>query len=535
MAQFIPVDHDPFEQDTRPVAGISVAGNSRFLPVDHDPFLMTGPDGDAVAEHRNWSDIPAQALSNVGSSALQTAKNIAYPVMHPIKTYEGLKSIGSGAISKAEGALGMTQDPAEKAATEAPINAVGKFFKDRYGGTEQIKQTLATDPVGALADAAAVLTGGGALAAKVPGTIGKAGQIAGKVGSAIDPIANTARVVSTTGDAIGNTAAAVLGTTTGAGSLPVKTAFQAGREVNPAFLDNMRGQAPITDTLDMAKSAMGELRQDRSDAYKVGMANVNRPGVAIDFTPVERAVWKATGEAHYMGVAKSKDVADVLAAMSNKVEEFTKLGSNEPAALDALKQAIGEIRQKTPYGTMERRVADNVYQAAKKEIVKQVPEYAKTMKDYSQASDQIDELLKTFSLGDKASKDTALRKLTSVMRNNVNTNYGQRTQLMNALATKQPDLPYAIAGQALNSLTPRGLQSVMATGAGAYGALTNPLALAGLPMASPRVVGEAAYHAGRAYGKANALSKHGNRRGLLPVYAAGQGMNALSGGQQNTR
>ena len=58
----------------------------------------------------------------------------------------------------------------------------------------------------------------------------------------------------------------------------------------------------------------------------------------------------------------------------------------------------------------------------------------------------------------------------------------------------------ALAGQSLSSFTPRGLAGQgAALGIGAGGALTvNPMALAALPLTSPRLVGMGAYGLGRA-------------------------------------
>jgi hypothetical protein len=174
---------------------------------------------------------------------------------------------------------------------------------------------------------------------------------------------------------------------------------------------------------------------------------------------------------------------------------------------DALKQAIGEVMRTHKPGTLEYRVAKNLYDAAKDSITNRVPEYAKVMSGYHDASDKISELERTFSLGHNASTDTALRKLQSVTRNNATSNYGHRADLMNDnLATYQPDLPYALAGQAMASTAPRGIGAGIgahATGYGGMGGLLthNPLlalgSLAALPAYSPRAVGEAAYAAGR--------------------------------------
>jgi len=125
------------------------------------------------------------------------------------------------------------------------------------------------------------------------------------------------------------------------------------------------------------------------------------------------------------------------------------------------------------------------------------------MSDYSEASDLIDEATKALSLGEKATADTALRKLQSVMRNNANTNYGARLASVQALeeAGGRPILPQ-LAGQALSDWTPRGIQRATAPTAGAGLALTGniPAALAFAAMSSPRIVGETMHGAGRLAG-----------------------------------
>ena len=79
-----------------------------------------------------------------------------------------------------------------------------------------------------------------------------------------------------------------------------------------------------------------------------------------------------------------------------------------------------------------------------------------TMKAYSDASDQIMEIERALSLGKKASVDTGMRKLQSLARNNVQTNYGNRLSLARELedAGGVSLLP-SIARQARNSWTPR--------------------------------------------------------------------------------
>lgn len=284
--------------------------------------------------------------------------------------------------------------------------------------------------------------------------------------------------------------------------------------------------------LDMAHSALDKIRQERSAAYQADMQGVTAQGAWMDTQPVRQAIGDARNKTNYHGVPLDEEATKIIDAIDAKFAEFGTLPHSQvrsAAGMDALKRSIGEIRQRTQPGTLARRVADEVYHSIKGEITKQVPAYAKAMEGYSQASDMINDLQKTFSLGERAAPDTTARKLQSVMRNNVNTNYGRRTKLMDELAQHEPNLPAALAGQALSSATPRGLQGLGATGAG-IGAIThmNPLALASLPFFSPRLMGETAYGAGRVgagahwAGELTGVTPQGLADTLLGLYQAGQ-------------
>ncbi len=120
------------------------------------------------------------------------------------------------------------------------------------------------------------------------------------------------------------------------------------------------------------------------------------------------------------------------------------------------------------------------------------------MKDYTQASELLDEITRSLSLGNRASADTAMRKLQSVMRNNVNTNYGARLASLQELEQQGGrQLMPQLAGQALNDFMPRGIQR--ATAPLLAGTMTGlPSGIAAAAASSPRLMGEAAYYAGRA-------------------------------------
>ena len=121
------------------------------------------------------------------------------------------------------------------------------------------------------------------------------------------------------------------------------------------------------------------------------------------------------------------------------------------------------------------------------------------MQDYSKASDLITEIESALKAGDKTSVDTAMRQLQSLMRNNVQTNYGQRIALARELeAAGGREFMRALAGQAMSEIVPRGIQRATAGPSviGAFGTGGLPAAAGMAAVSSPRLMGEALYGAG---------------------------------------
>lgn len=298
---------------------------------------------------------------------------------------------------------------------------------------------------------------------------------------------------------VGTAAKQTAGLLTGVGGEAVETAYKAGRTGGTSFLDNMRGNVPMTDVLDEAKGALAQMRADRAAQYRQGMAGVSADKTVIDFAPIDSAVASLKSMGNYKGQVINKNASGAVDEIADLVNRWKGLDPTEfhtPEGLDALKQAISDIRDTTQFGTAARKAADTAYNAVKGEINKQAPTYAKVMKDYSAASETLQEVEKALSLGNKASADTSMRKLQSLMRNNVNTNYGNRLGLAQTLEANGAEILPAVAGQAMSSWTPRGLQAAGASIGGMAATAMNPSALAALPLASPRAMGELAYGLG---------------------------------------
>ena len=349
---------------------------------------------------------------------------------------------------------------------------------------------------------------GGATAGLVDPSQAKTGAM---IGAALPPSLKAAGMA---GRAVKNGAGTIakhtLGVTTGTGAESISGAYQAGKSGSQAFLDNMRGKVSFEDVVDEAKAGLQKMRVDRGNAYRGGMVDIANDKAVIPFKPIQDAMAKISQMGSYKGQQINKNAAGVVDDLTATIDNWANLNPAEyhtPEGLDALKQAIGDIRDSTQFGTAARRAADSVYNSVKNEITAQAPTYSKVMKDYSEASTLLKEVEKALSLGDKASKDTAVRKLQSLMRNNAATNYGNRLDLAKVLEQKGgKDLLPAIAGQSMSSAMPRGMVGALEKGGGALAAVTAPASIPGLlaaaPFTSPRLVGEALYGMGRMTGGA---------------------------------
>jgi len=122
---------------------------------------------------------PAEMVSNIPQSAYQFGREMVQPLLHPLQTAKALANLGMGVAEKAI--------PGEQE-HEQYANQVGEFIRSRYGSMDSFKQTMMQDPVGVLADASMLLTGGGLAGARLPGIAGQVARGVQKAGTAIDPI-----------------------------------------------------------------------------------------------------------------------------------------------------------------------------------------------------------------------------------------------------------------------------------------------------------------------------------------------------------
>lgn len=129
-------------------------------------------------------------IGNIGKSAVENVGGIGSAIantLNPDMEKNTIANLGKLAVG-----TGQLLIPGEQGLEDRP-RAVGQFYKDRYGGLENIKKTAYEDPVGLALDASVVLGGAGAGlkglgAISKSSKLAKAGQIASKVSKFVDPL-----------------------------------------------------------------------------------------------------------------------------------------------------------------------------------------------------------------------------------------------------------------------------------------------------------------------------------------------------------
>ena len=411
----------------------------------------------------------------------------------------------------------MTQGAKSVNPVSATVGQVGSYLvpysaaqkgMNVIGNMANVQKTTNMIPSFARNVGQQTIIGGGTGYALTPDAAGRGesalfGAVGGAGGEFVRPVAQ----------ATGKFMSEALGLSTGTGSDAVKQAFRSGVTGDRQFVENMRGNVPVTDILEQAQGAMQTLKQNRRDAFQKGFESTKQNQTFLDFKPIEskfdNAIQSLTVKG-VGGVSASKvgqktldDVAEIKAVVD---EWKAKPELHTAEGLDALKRRIDDVYRQD-MSNEAKSILTQTRGAVKQTIVKQDKNYAKTMKDYEEGLSLERELEKALSLGDKASADTAIRKLQSLMRNNANTSYAYRQELANILRNETgTDLMPALAGQSMQSFTPRGIQKLVpsltaGSGVGAAAVGAGPAALiplATLPLQSPRVVGEAVYGTGRA-------------------------------------
>lgn len=497
-------------------------------------------DGIPTAPRRTWGDVPGEALSNLPASAKRFAGGIFEAVTSPVQTVKNVAQLAGGAAyamlpqTAQDWLISNANDPEKVKQSIAMAKAVGGEYARRYGTEEGFKEALATDPVGVASDFSTILSGGAAITAKAAPTVSKALSTAATYTNPLSPVVSVAKTISQPnvlapaqpaanalaqgkaklGEATTGMAANVTGAISGKPGAAYREAFKAGKAGDVTFLDNLRGNVAPDDLLTTVQQGIDKMRADKSAAYATAKTGWAADKTALDFGPIDDAYQKVKSSLVVNGKSKigaaEQKIVDEIGAV---LDEWR----NDPAArttldLDALKQRIDAIYPESPKHTQAQRAVTEVRNAVKDTIVNQAPDYAQAMKDYDVQMTLLRDIQKGLSTGDKASKEAAINKLMGSLKSKPSSDF--RRQLIDAIEQQGGvNIMPAIAGQELGQWVPSsGVgRAVMGGGLTTAAALRHPELALAVPLASPRLMGEAYYKMGQAAGggkrAVNALSR----------------------------
>lgn len=510
------------------------------------------PDTYGAMFKASSNDTPVTAglksLGNVPSSFANLAGGLLGVLAHPIKTVEG---IGSAVIGGVENLTGQNKGSPDQ--SQQTANAVGKAFMDRYGSLENAQRTATNDPAGFGADVLSIVTGGEGLLRKgadVADVVTGTNKVSGAVRSGIDTLNSGVQKVATPitsgikgiARVPGRLAGETLGLETGAGYGPIKQAFHAGAQggdANASFIQGLRGNSSPEELVSQARDALQQVRDSRSSTYQTMLESLGGDSKTYDISPVIKEV---DTQLNNFGVLKNADgtldfsrsklrfnksAQSDIQTIYDEMKGFgTKPGDRTALGVDKLKQAFYELDK--PSSTV--RSFTTAVSKATRDVLEKAPGYTKTMKNYADMSDKIDEIKKGLSLGDNAAIETSFKKLTGALRQN-NPFRKQLVQELDEATGGQ--LLSKIAGQNLSSLMPQGL-SKYADAGGAYALLHSGVGivpLLGIAMTtSPRVVGEFVHALGLGARGTSAVMNVLNKM-VVPAVVSGNANNRVNPSQ----
>jgi hypothetical protein len=173
---------------------------------------------------------------------------------------------------------------------------------------------------------------------------------------------------------------------------------------------------PITDLVDAAKEALGSLKSERKAAYTARLEKLGQDATPLGFEAIDDVLADMATEGKFKEIPiRGSKPAETLKEIEEIIEDFRGRNPSEyhtAIAFDSMKQAIGEVRDAINIADNPAawNLANKVYGAVRRTIVKQDADYAKAMREYEQATDLIIDIEKTFSLkGKRSAVDTQVQ------------------------------------------------------------------------------------------------------------------------------
>jgi hypothetical protein len=469
-----------------------------------------------------------EIVYNLPSSTAKLVSDIIEPILSPIETLKSFKDIGEGLLSK----LGIV-DSKDK---EELVDAMGDYMSGRYGSTDAFMNSLRTDPAGVTSDIAGIVTGGASIAAKAPGKVGQIAKQVEEASSYIDPVNVVGRAGEKALDATGIVAKNALGVSTGVGPDNIQGVFDAAREGGDASATSaqfLRGGGNAFDIVEDFDDGVELFKKQAQSEYLHGKLGLGLDELKADYTQIykfieddlKKQVFPHGKDGQTAWKTPNNDFTQNWKDLRRLVGQFRRNPVNQNvASMDELKKSIDIMVSQLPEN-VPANVATIYYKLRRKvrdEIERLAPEYGEVMKPYEEAQELLNEFRTEFRAGRDQSSNQVLRKLQQSLRNNVNTNFGEKLNLLKQIddMDEATNIVASISGRAMSDFMPAGIARYAGPTAGATFGLTGniPEMAAVLTGSSPRVVGEATRGAGQFRGLLDANKDIISRAGIMSRY-----------------
>ena len=452
-------------------------------------------------ESEPWYKSFGKSTASLADTALGTVPAAAQFVAEPVAKLidrVGDTKVAEEALSKVTNyfdkpvgkAFGITNDPVYNAEATRKIMDYAAEHVDK--GADWIAENTGMDKSDAKWFVNAALL-------KAAPTVGRAVKATGRaIGENV------------TAENTGNLLAEISGKMTNTSPYNAKRAFAAGYEKNPAILEAAKeGAVSAPEIVGNVRQAFQNVKENRSQAYKQGIASTKNNQVFLDFKPIRKAFNETVESLKSKNLGEEElKVGEETMATVDKIGKILDRWEKKPELhtagnLDDLKQRIDDVYSQG-MTDQAKRVMTSTRNAVKDTIVKQDKNYEKTMVDYEKGLELEREIQKALSLGDKTGVDTTIRKLAQVFSNKNTLSKEYRLELLQELEkVGGKNIIDKLAGYAMGQSTPGALQLLADISVAAGAHMVSPEAgittLATLAAAqSPKLALYGSYAAGRA-------------------------------------
>ena len=475
------------------------------------------PKVDEAEPELTWAQAGKGALEQAIPSTKKVFTDIGEAITNPKETFEGIKQIGGGLYSKAKGAIGVEQDPEQKAKDESIVDAIGAEYAKRYGSMKGFKQAFAKDPASVLMDLSLPLTlipsGGASAGVSATSTLGKTLGAVGQVGRLMNPVDDALRLAKLPFQyVVAPTARFIESGTSGTPASLLKIASEAAKTSVPehraAYLRHASGSGDAQEIFSTAQKAFSDAKDAASAKFVADKANQAAVSKAPSFVPIDDAITSARNELS-IGGARDPIAFKQANSVLDDIEQLVQNTKANPNAhnfvdFDKLKQAIYDVDGALQNGKAKSAMM-KVYDGVKTSITDVSPEYAKLMEQWQIALSNMRDIQSGLGVG---SRGTATRSLASMLKSTKTKGGGD---LISQLAEHAPELPFMLAGSAVNPWFRQGLVGELGRYGGLGTVVMNPMLIphvaAGLAASSPRVAGMLNYYPARLGSVASKLEK----------------------------